>query len=480
MRAHEDLRAALEAAGQAHLWRHAQTLPTALREAFLARLAETDWASIRGLVDRYVLNKPSLPGMEGLAPAPYYPADPASPVRPYDAARYRRAGERLLSEGKVAAFVVAGGQGTRLGFEGPKGCYPATPVRRKPLFQVFAEQVLAAQRRYGRSLAWYVMTSPLNHEETVSFFRRHNSFGLSPDDVRFFQQGVMPTFEMGTGRILLAAPGVPATNPDGHGGSLRALAESGALAEMRSRGVEHISYFQVDNPLVKVFDPLFIGLHAEAPDSSGQMSSKMVLKTGPEEKVGVFCRARTARGERTVVIEYSDLPAELARARDPDGSLLFAAGSIAVHLLGVSFVDRLNTDPSFALPWHRAEKKTACIDPETGRAIEPREPNSVKLERFVFDALAFCESSIVLQTRREEEFAPIKNASGVDSAESSRALQSARAARWLASAGVAVPMKPDGTPDCTLEISPLTALEPADLKRARLPERIERGASVAL
>lgn len=480
MRAHEDLRGALEAAGQAHLWRHAQTLPAALREAFLARLAEMDWASIRGLVDRYVLNKPSLPAMEGLSPAPYYPADPSSAVRPYDAARYRRAGERLLSKGKVAAFVVAGGQGTRLGFEGPKGCYPATPVRRKPLFQVFAEQVLAAQRRYGRSLAWYVMTSPLNHEETVSFFRRHNSFGLSPDDVRFFQQGVMPTFEMGTGRILLAAPGVPATNPDGHGGSLRALGESGALEEMRSRGVEHISYFQVDNPLVKVFDPLFIGLHAEAPDSSGQMSSKMVLKTGPEEKVGVFCRARTPRGERTVVIEYSDLPSELARARDPDGSLRFAAGSIAVHMLGVSFVERLNTDPSFSLPWHRAEKKTACVDPETGRAIEPREPNSVKLERFVFDALEFCESSIVLETRREEEFAPIKNASGIDSAESSRALQSARAARWLASAGVEVPMKDDGTPDCTLEISPLTALEPADLKQARLPERIERGASVAI
>ncbi len=478
MNNHEDLRVILASAGQSHLWHHAETLPKGLRDSFLAQLLNVDWASIPDLVSRYVKGNPKPPVPEMLEPAAYYPADPSSPARPYDAARYRQIGEQLLSEGRVAAFVVAGGQGTRLGFEGPKGCFPATPVLRKPLFQVFAEQVLATQRRYGRSLPWYIMTSPLNHEETVSFFRRHNSFGLSPTDVRFFQQGVMPTFEMGTGRILLAAPGVMATNPDGHGGSLRALSASGALEDMRSRGVEHISYFQVDNPLVKVFDPLFIGLHARAPDSSGQMSSKMVLKTGPEEKVGVFCRARTPRGDRVVVIEYSDLPADLARERAPDGSLRFAAGSIAVHMLSVAFVERLNTDPAFTLPWHRAEKKTPCIDPQTGRVIEPREPNSVKLERFVFDALEFCESSIVLQTLREEEFAPIKNASGVDSPESSRALQSARAARWLIAAGVDVPMRPDGSPDCTLEISPLTALEPADLTRP--PARIERGAVVTL
>jgi len=475
-----DLKSALSSAGQAHLWRHAESLPSPHRDAFVGRLLDLDWEAIPDLVARYVTSAPPVATHAGLQPAPYYPCDPESPQRPYDAARFRRAGERLLAQGKVAAFVVAGGQGTRLGFDGPKGCFAATPVTGKPIFQVFAEQVLAAQRRHQRAVPWYIMTSPLNHDATVSFFRRHNSFGLSPADVRFFQQGVMPTFELGTGRILLAAPGVVATNPDGHGGSLRALWDSGAVACMKSRGVEHLSYFQVDNPLVNVFDPLFIGLHAEAPDSSAQMSSKMIPKAGPGEKVGVFCRAPTHRGPRTVVIEYSDLPAALARETNPDGSLRFQAGSIAVHLLSVAFVERLNTDPAFALPYHRAEKKTPCIDPETGSAINPTAPNSVKLERFVFDALEFCGSSIVLETRREDEFAPIKNAAGVDSAESSRALQSARAARWLASAGVEVPLKDDGTPDCTLEISPLTAASPTDLRGERLPTRIERGASLAL
>lgn len=475
----DDLRSALAAAGQSHLWRHAETLPAPHRDAFITRLQDLDLAAVPDLVASYVTHAPAtvLPGLE---PAPYYPADPASRVRPYDADRFREAGERLLAQGKVAAFVVAGGQGTRLGYDGPKGCFPATPVTGKPIFQIFAEQILAAQRRYRRSIPWYIMTSPLNHEATVSYFRRHNSFGLSPEDVRFFQQGVMPTFELGTGRLLLSAPGVLATNPDGHGGSLKALWESGAIGCMRSRGVEHVSYFQVDNPLVSVFDPLFVGLHAQAPDSSAQMSSKMIPKAGPDEKVGVFCKVPTPKGDRVQVIEYSDLPPALARETNPDGSLRFVAGSIAVHLISVAFVERLNTDPAFALPYHRAEKKTACIDPDSGTPVNPATPNSVKLERFVFDALEFCEGSIVLETRRHDEFAPIKNASGVDSAESSKALQSARAARWLAAAGVEVPTKPDGSPDCTLEISPLTATSPAELRGRSLPTRIERGASLAL
>ena len=178
------------------------------------------------------------------------------------------------------------------------------------------------------------MTSPLNHAATTQFFDAHQHFGLRHDQVMFFQQGVLPSLDIRDGRMVLAAKHEVATNPDGHGGSIRALHASGALADMRRRGVEHLSYFQVDNPLVRVLDPVFLGLHASAPDSSGDMSSKMVAKTEPGEKVGVFCLA----DGRTEVMEYSDMPAELQNARNQGGALTYNAGNIAVHALSVNFI----------------------------------------------------------------------------------------------------------------------------------------------
>lgn len=411
-----------------------------------------------------------------LSPAPYYPADAASTVRPWDRDDARAVGESLIRAGKVAAFTVAGGQGTRLGFDGPKGCYPAGAVTGKPLFQMLAEQVLAASRKYGVAIQWRLMTSPLNHDATIACFREYDYFGLDPDQVGFFQQGVLPSFDDTTGRILLAEKEEPATNPDGHGGSLKALYTSGAIDDLQSRGVEHLSYTQIDNPLVHMFDPAFIGLHAEAPDSSGEMSSKMIAKSSPDEKVGVFCVA----GGKLQVIEYSDLPSELAHERDERGELRFNAGSPAIHVISLDFVRRLNeSEGGFALPLHRAHKKVAHIDLASGKRIEPESPNAIKLETFVFDALPMCRSSIVLETDRFE-FAPIKNASGPDSAETSHRLQTERAASWLERRHVRIPRKPDGSADCVIELSPLTALAADDLANHNLPPEIERGSRVAL
>lgn len=419
----------------------------------------------------------------GLEPAPYYQCAPCAPCPPRpesaesatdDAARGR--GVELLRAGKVAAFTVAGGQGTRLGWNGPKGTFPATPVTGKPLFRVFAEQILAAQKKYGARIHWYIMTSPLNDAATRSFLLDNNCFGLDRGDIIMFPQGVMPSFDA-DGRLLLAGPDTLALNPDGHGGSLRALAASGAIAQMQADGVEHISYFQVDNPLVHVLDPRFIGLHVGAPDSSAEMSSKMVAKAYPAEKVGVFCRANG----KVQVVEYSDLPQDLAEARNADGTLRFNAGSVALHMIGVEFVARLTEDPhAFALPFHRADKKVPHYDLERSVMVEPDTPNGIKLETFVFDALTLAESSIVVETPREDEFAPIKNAHGSDSPATSHALQIDRAARWLEANGVTVPRTDDGTVDARIEISPLTALEPEDLQHAKLPASIERGAQVVL
>jgi UDP-N-acetylglucosamine/UDP-N-acetylgalactosamine diphosphorylase len=294
--------------------------------------------------------------------------------------------------------------------------------------------------------------------------------------VKFFPQGVLPSLDIKTGKVLLAAKGEVATNPDGHGGSLKALMVSGAIREMKERGITHISYFQVDNPSVRVLDPVFLGLHAMNKESSAEMSSKMVPKVAPEEKVGVFCKARG----KVEVIEYSDLPMELQKERVADGSLRFLAGSIAIHAIGVEFVERVSNDPKLQLPYHRAEKKIQCVDPETGAAITPTANNGVKLERFVFDALAFAKDSIVYETDRVEEFAPIKNATGADSPETSRGLQTLRAARWLERAGVAIPKRADGSVDCVIELSPRTACFEEHVKEMKLPRAIERGARVVL
>lgn len=356
--------------------------------------------------------------------------------------------------------MAAGGQGTRLGFDGPKGSLPAGVVSGRSLFHLFALQLLALGRRYGRPVPWYVMTSPLNHAQTLEHFERHAFFGLNQRDVVFVTQGEMPSLDLNTGKVLMASAWEIATNPDGHGGAVRALAAAGALKDMSDRGITQISYAQVDNPHVRLADPLFLGLHATAEDSSGEMSSKMVPKVSPEEKMGVFALIDGRMG----VIEYSDMPAELATQRRPDGSLAFGAGSIAAHVLSVEFLRRVAADVDAILPFHRAEKKVPCVDLETGRSIEPSAPNAVKLERFLFDALAACKASIVYETDRLEEFAPIKNASGADSIESCHVLQTARGTTWLESVGVPVPRRGNGSLDCAIEISPLAALEAKDLR----------------
>ncbi|HWP39280.1 MAG TPA: UTP--glucose-1-phosphate uridylyltransferase, partial [Tepidisphaeraceae bacterium] len=250
------------------------------------------------------------------------------------------------------------------------------------------------------------------------------------------------------------------------------LWRSGAVADMRRRGIEHLSYFQVDNPLVHTIDPLFLGLH----DLTGsEMSSKMIPKAHALEKVGNFVIADGV----LQVIEYSDLPESLALQTNPDGSLRFNAGSIAIHALCVSFIERLNAGGQLQLPWHRAEKKVAYID-ESARRINPDKPNAVKLEQFVFDAIPLARNAIVYETDRAEEFSPVKNAEGVDSPATARRDQIRRAARWLAAAGVQVPMR-DGEPDAVIEISPLLATSAEQLRTRQLPlQQIQPGQVVYL
>ena len=440
------LKESLTAIDQQQALRFYDQLDSSGKDNLRRQLLALDLAEIDELAEKHVRHKSPIPIPKTIEPVKTYPRRPqAGQERLYADAIDR--GNQLLKDGKVAAFLVAGGQGTRLGYDGPKGEFPVTPVKNKPLFQVFAEQLLAWGRDSGKPIPWYIMTSDANDLATRAFFERNRHFGLNPDDVFFFQQGMMPAFDL-HGRMLLAEKDSLALSPDGHGGSLRALNKSGALADMRKRGVEHLSYFQVDNPLVHCIDPLFLGLH----DITGsEMSSKTIPKAGPLEKVGNF-----VVGDGVLqVIEYSDLPDTLAKEKNPDGSLKFNAGSIAIHALRASFIERLTASGRLELPWHRAEKKVAYVD-DKGRALKPEQPNAVKLEQFVFDAIPLAKNAIVYETDRGEEFSPVKNAEGNDSPATSRRDQVRRAAKWLRLARIEVPMKGEDS-DATIEISPLFA-----------------------
>lgn len=450
----ENSKKQLKKHGQGHLLAFWKQLGINQQQKLLTRIEQLELAKIDDWVANYVKKNKFSAVSEKLEPSPSYSPTAATLQLQEKYDKAEDSGKQKISEGKVAAFVVAGGQGTRLGFDGPKGNFPISPIKNKTLFQLFAEHIFSASEKYNTNCPWYIMTSSLNHEQTKEIFRSNHYYGLDEKDVFIFQQGTLPNFSF-DGKILLAEKGVIACSPDGHGGSLKAIYESGAVDDMKKRGVEFISYFQVDNPLINIFDPLFIGLHIL---DEAEMSSKAIIKTGPMEKVGNFCLA----DGKITVIEYSDLPDEQAQRKNPDGSLVFGLGSIAVHIINRSFVEKLNVK-GFSLPLHRAVKKIPYIDAD-GNRIEPDEPNGIKLESFVFDALPLASKSVILQTIRSEEFAPAKNATGPDSTETTRQMLIERAANWLESAGIAVPRKADGSPDCTIEIASSFALEKYDVK----------------
>lgn len=459
----------LQRHGQGQLLRWWPELDPTARAQLADEIRAIDFDRLDGLIRSLVLSD------ESHSPEP-------SDVRPVavgrlprtDAERVARRlaaeeGEGMLARGEVAVVVVAGGQGTRLGFDGPKGTYPIGPVSGAPLFQIHCEKIVALSRRHGRPIPLYVMTSPENNEATGQFFRDNNNFGL--ERVRLFAQGQMPAVERETGKVLLASKDHIALSPDGHGGTLAALAKPGpngaasCLEEMRERGVRTIFYFQVDNPLVHIADPAFLGLHRRA---EAEVSFKVVEKVQPEERVGVVVEV----AGRPQVIEYSDLPAVLAERREPEGGLELWAGSIAIHVFERAFIERLVERAE--LPFHRALKKVGYVD-EAGNEVEPKQPNAVKFETFIFDSLPLAERYAVVETDRATEFEPLKNATGPDSPESVRRRMSDIFAGWLEGAGAHVARQPDGTVPFGIEISPLLALDAADLKGKVAPGTVIDG-----
>lgn len=439
----DELRHRLREHGHDHVLEGVESMSPAERANFVRDLERIDLAELKTLHGKRE-QKDALPDRSRIAPLP-------QPTMTDEESReFLDAGMNAVLSGKVAYLVVAGGQGTRLGFDHPKGMFPIGPVSKKSLFQILAEKVLALHRLAGKPVPLLVMTSPATDAETRLYFRRKNFFRLPPQDVWFFCQGTMPAVDLDSGKLLLEAPGKLCLSPNGHGGTITGLRDAGILDRLGSMDIETIYYFQVDNPLVQLADYIFIGRHLCA---RAEVSSKVLPKTGPKEKVGNFLLV----DGRCSMIEYSDLPDDWANETDESGNLRFWAGNPAIHLLDVPFLYKIASDAE-RLPWHLARKKV----PHAGDA-DPAQENALKFERFIFDILPQAERWTVLSTPREEEFAPVKNKEGVDSPASARALMCAQAARWLKSIGIDVP---EGG---KVEISPLFALSEADMKNRRIP-----------
>ena len=433
--------------GQEHVFKFWEILSPAEQSQLVQQAKTLDLDYLDGIISRVLKKNDRRFGvLDNVVPARFI-------RRPNSEVDWRRwgetvaIGEQIIRDGKVAIFTVAGGAGTRLGCTVPKGTLQVTPVKKKSLFQVFAEKIKAAEQRYEVPLHWIIMTSERTHNETIEFFGKNGSFGI--ENIHFVKQGLMPAITS-DGKIIMETKSRIAMHPDGHGGSLKALGRSGLLTMLENIGVEILSYFQVDNPLVQCIDPYFIGLHV---NNKSQFSSRMIRKAYPEEKVGVFCE----KNGHLCVIEYSDLPKEEAMKRDSSANLVFGAGNTGIHLLDVQFLKRFNgKDIDSEIPYHVARKIIPTID-LLGEPLVPQSPNGLKLEMFLFDALPFAEKAIVVESKRSNHFSPVKNLEGVDSLKTCLQAQLKLFANWFLAAGVDIPTDVNGLPPFNIEVSPLFA-----------------------
>ena len=328
--------------------------------------------------------------------------------------KYFGIGANEIKKGKLAVVTMAGGQGTRLGHSGPKGSYilNVEPLP-KSLFEILCDNLKKAKQKYNVQIPWYIMTSRENNEKTEEFFKENNYFGYPKEYVKFFKQGELPMIDT-EGKILLTEEGLVKEAADGHGGIFEAMFKNNIVEDMKNKNIEWIFIGPVDNPLAKLVDEILIGIMKE---KNMLEAGKSLVKASPEEKVGVFCK----KNNKPSVIEYTEISEELANKYNANGELMFGESHLLCNLFNISVLNKLHIEK---LPYHVAYKKAKYLD-ETGKVVDPDEPNAYKFESFIFDAFEDLDNMIVVRGRREEEFAPVKNKDGVDSPETARKLYEA-------------------------------------------------------
>ena len=325
--------------------------------------------------------------------------------------KYTKLGEDVIKNNQYAVVTMAGGQGTRLGHKGPKGTFLIDVLPEpKYLFQILAENLERANKKYGIILPWYIMTSKDNNDETLNFLEKNNYFGYPKSEVILFKQGELPLIDE-NGRLLINKDMKIKEASDGNGGVFSSLRTTGMLSDMKERNIKWVFIGGVDNVILKMADVILLGM---AIKKGVQIASKSVVKANPHEKVGVFCKMNG----HPKVIEYSELPEKMAEEVDDDGELKYGESHIMCNLFSIDAIEKVSKE---VLMYHSAFKKNSYID-ENGREIIPEEPNSYKFESFIFDSFEFFDDIAILRGKREDDFAPVKNKEGVDSPKTAKEL----------------------------------------------------------
>ncbi|XP_041825475.1 UDP-N-acetylhexosamine pyrophosphorylase-like protein 1 isoform X2 [Melanotaenia boesemani] len=466
----EHVKQSLERAGQDHVLRFWPELSEEDRDVFLQELVKLDLKGLKDHCTRAAKAAASTPRILDVDMDPVPPEFMGS-VRKSDRkslTEWEDEGLLHISRNRVGALLLAGGQGTRLGVQYPKGMYKVGLPSGKTLYQIQAERLHKirelADGKHGSkcTVPWYIMTSEFTLAPTEKFFEENNYFGLEPSDIIMFEQRMIPavTFD---GKVILQGKGKIAMAPDGNGGLYQALVDNNILEDMKKRGVEYLHVYCVDNILVKMADPVFIGFCVTKGADCG---AKVVEKSHPAEPVGVVCRVQGV----PQVVEYSEIRLEMAELRGPGRELVYSAGNICNHFFTRTFLQDVSEKFQGQLKQHVAIKKVPFVD-TCGSEVKPSKPNGIKMEKFVFDAFPFSRNFVVFEVIREDEFSPLKNAEGAstDTPTSARNSLFALHGRWATSVGAMLldhhgnnipPTASESAGDCPpaqCEISPLVS-----------------------
>lgn len=401
----EAARAVLKKYGQEQLLSNYEKLSNENKAQLLDEILTVDFNQISELYNNRSAKQ--VYSEAEIEPIPYVEKDK---MNKEEKEKYDEIGTKIIKEGKLAVVTMAGGQGTRLGHNGPKGTFDIGLASHKSIFEILCDTLKDANEKYGVVIPWYIMTSKENNEATVSFFEEHKYFGYPKGYIQFFKQGELPMVGE-DGKVLLDEEGMIKFASDGHGGVFSSMLRDGVIYDMKARKIKWAFIGAVDNVLVKMVDPTLIGL---AEDRGVLVAGKSVVKAGPHEKVGVFCKKAGKPG----VIEYSEISKEMVEERDENGELKYGESQLNCNLFALEALEKVSEEK---LPYHSAHKKATYMN-EKGEIIKGKEPNAYKFETFFFDAFGSLDDMAIMRVKREEEFAPVKNAEGDDSPETARKL----------------------------------------------------------
>lgn len=397
---HSNIHEILKKHGQTHICRHLEQLSDTEKQPLIHQIEDIDWQFLKSLTSRPTQISGNIKPIEAMSVADI----------DKEKSHYKATGLQAIREGKLCLLLLAGGQGTRLGYGNPKGTFNMGTTHELYIFQLLIEHTLDVIRESGSWIHMYIMTSDINYADTVHFFEEHNYFGYNPEYLHFFLQELNPATDF-NGKLLLSSRCSLALSPNGNGGWFSSMQKAGLLQDIYASNVEWINVFAVDNVLQRIADPVFLGATIESGKACG---AKVVKKAAPGEKVGAMCLA----DGKPHIIEYYELSEEMMNQKKPDGSLAYGFGVILNYLFPIS---RLKTTLSSEMPLHIVKKVVPYLD-ETGAQITPEQPNAFKFETLALDLMHEMDDCLVFEVEREHEFAPVKNKTGVDSIATAREL----------------------------------------------------------